>query len=220
MTGFTIGRRKMSANGRSATSAYKLLIESLEEELPTILESGSSIFRVLSMRNIQLKIAIAALLAAAPCHADSPGYAGDQASSHMMFYSSIPLDGSPRQKDAAMRFGLRLDHARGSHLTIGRDWTNDPVNSHVPAFFDISLNGNRLPEMKINGINALTYSLVTSVTGGAEVAAIGVNWAYVGYGVIAVLAVDMERDDPEEPPVVPVDEEPDGCGPEFTLNIC
>jgi hypothetical protein len=56
--------------------------------------------------------------------------------------------------------------------------------------------------MKINGINALTYSLVTSVTSGAEVAAVGVNWAYVGYGVIAVLAVDMERDDPEEPPVV------------------
>jgi hypothetical protein len=158
------------------------------------------------MRNIQLKIAIAALLAAAPCHADSLGYAEDQASSNLMFYGAIPLNGSPRQKDAAMRFGLRLDYARGSHLTIGRDWTNDPINSHAPAFFDISLNGNRLPEMKINGINALTYSLVTNVTGGTEVAAIGVNWAYVGYGVIAVLAVDMERDDPEEPPVA---EEPE-----------
>ena len=154
------------------------------------------------MKKIHQVFVASILLTAVPCHAASLGDANDIAAPSLMMYSAIPLDGSPRQKDEVMRFGFRLDYSRTPAMMIGRDRVNELVNYPIPAFFDFSLNGNRLPEMKINGISALNYGVVSDAAGGVAVAATGVNWTYVAYGVVTAFAVDMElEDDPEQPPV-------------------
>lgn len=154
-----------------------------------------------------------AMLTAVPFHAATSGSLDEQMAPSLMLYIAIPLDGTPRQKDEAMRFGMRFDHARASSMDISRDRVNEPIEYTFssPALLNFNVNGNRLPMLKIGGISALTYGIVSNVAGGAEVAATGVNWTYVGYGVVSAFIVDMELEDDKPAP------EPDPCR-KYTLN--
>ena len=168
------------------------------------------------VKKIHLVYVTAALLTAAPGHAASLGNSNNNATPSLMLYSATPLDGSPRQKAAFMQFGFRLDYAGSSSQAMDQ-YSNQPVTGR-PAFFDFSVNGNRLPTMKINGISALTYELSSNVAGAAGAVATGVNWTYVAYGVAATAAAkktyDNRHDDPPQETPAPA---PVGCA--FTFNI-